>query len=355
MKIKNNRLLVLLTLFVLAVNCLAIEIIPPTHPAIHYVGRVDRSNPTEVRFDWPGVSIGCIFTGNQIGINIEGGEKNYFNLFIDGELLSVFSAPRDTTLFFRLTNDVVHHELLLTKRTEADMGMARFTGFILDEKAEILPSSRKSTRRIEFIGNSITCGYGTEGANRDERFSPNTENNHFIAHSGKGVVRNYGDEKMVSDPKETMPGRYDRTLDNDTTHLWDFKQWKAHCVVINLGTNDYSTQPHPDRVAFLNAYKELIAKVRSSHGNVPIFCVVGPMINEPCFSYLKELTYFYRTEVKDTNIYFAGLPDKLLNDGVDLGSDWHPSYKGQLKIAAQLLAPIATVMDWDFQTEEIYP
>src|SRR5690606_31289516 len=106
MKIKNNRRLVLLTRFVLAVNCVASEIIPPAHPAIHYVGRVDRSNPTEVRFDWPGVSIGCIFTGNQIGINIEGGEKNYFNLFIDGELLSVFSAPRDTTLFFRLTNDV---------------------------------------------------------------------------------------------------------------------------------------------------------------------------------------------------------------------------------------------------------
>lgn len=371
MNIKPIRLLILLTLIVSAGNCHAKELIPPTHPAINYVGRVDRSNPNEVRFDWPGVSIGCFFTGDQIGISLEGGWKSYFNLFIDGELISVFTAPHDTTLFFQPTNDAAYHELLLTKRTEADMGMVRFKGFILDEKAEILTSSQESERRIEFIGNSITCGYGTEGANRDERFSAETENNyksyaailarafnadaHYIAHSGIGMVRNYGDEKSVSDPKTTMPGRYDRTLDNDTTLLWDFSQWKAHCVVINLGTNDFSTQPHPDRDSFQNAYKGLIAKVRSTHGDVPIFCVVGPMINEPCFSYVKELTHYYRTEVKDTNVYFAGLPDNLLNDGVDLGSDWHPSYKGQLKIAAQLLDPIATVMDWDFQTKEIYP
>lgn len=292
---------------------------------------MDKSNPTAVRFDWPEVSIDCRFTGEQIGLRIEGGERNHFNLFIDGELASIFSAPRDTTLYFRPTTRAESHELLLTKRTEADMGMTRFMGFILNEKGELLPTNRQTKRSIEFIGNSITCGYGTEGSNRDERFRPETENNyksyaailarafsaeaHFIAHSGKGAVRNYGDENPVSDPVETMRGRYNRTLDNDPSQLWDFSQWKADCVVINLGANDYSTTPHPDRDPFLNAYKELISKVRNAHGDVPVFCVVGPMINEPCFTYVKELTLYFRNEVKDEKVYFAGLPDNLLNQG----------------------------------------
>ncbi|MDD3625427.1 MAG: SGNH/GDSL hydrolase family protein [Proteiniphilum sp.] len=371
MKKRPISLLLLLTLLLSTGNCHAKKLIPPTHPAIRYMGRVDRSNPQAVRFDWPGVSVGCRFTGEQIGLRIEGGEKNHFNLFIDGELVSIFSAPRDTTLYFRSSNHAASHELLLTKRTEADMGMTRFRGFILEEKGEILPSPRPTGRRVEFIGNSITCGYGTEGNNRDERFRPDTENNyksyaailarafsaeaHFIAHSGKGAVRNYGDEKPVSDPEETMPGRYGRTLDNDPSLPWDFCQWKADCVVINLGTNDFSTTPHPDRDSFLKAYKELISTVRNTHGNVPVFCVVGPMINEPCFSYIKDLTLYYRDQEKDEQLYFAGLPDNLLNQEDDLGSDWHPSYQGQLKIAAQLLVPIATVMEWDFQSDEIFP
>lgn len=109
----------------------------------------------------------------------------------------------------------------MTKRTEADMGITRFMGFVLEDNGELFPLSETPNRRIEFIGNSITCGYGTEGNNKDERFKPDTENNcksyaailarafsadaHFIAHSGKGLVRNYDDKKSVFDTHDTMP------------------------------------------------------------------------------------------------------------------------------------------------------
>ncbi len=79
------------------------------------------------------------------------------------------------------------------------------------------------------------------------------------------------------------------------------------------------------------------------------------MINEPCYSYVKELTLYFRNVLKDDQLYFAGLPDNLLNQGDDLGSDWHPSYNGQKKIAAQLLNPIATRLNWDYVYEEMHP
>jgi len=345
--------------------------ISPHHPDIRYSGRVDMSRKDSVSFDWPGVAILCRFTGSSVGIIINGGKENYFNLFIDDELISVFHAPRDTTMVFKNLNRKGSHALRITKRTEADMGRTHFLGILLDDGGEMKPVLTIEERRIEFIGNSITCGYGTEGSNRDERFRPDTENNyksyaailarafsaeaHFIAHSGLGVVRNYGDEKPVSDPGQTLPGRYNRTLDNDAHHTWNFSSWKADCVIINLGTNDFSTPPHPDKHTFQEGYKDLIMRVRKAYGHIPVFCVVGPMTNEPCFSYVKELTLYFRNVKKDDQLFFVGLPDHLLNQEDDLGSDWHPSYKGQLKIAAQLLNPIATVLHWDYQYEEIHP
>lgn len=345
--------------------------ISPHHPGIHYSGRVDMHRKDTVSFDWPGVAIRCHFTGPSVGIMINGGKENYFNLFIDDELISVFHAPRDTTMVFKNLKRKGSHELRITKRTEADMGRAHFFGILLDDRGQMKPVGNIAERKIEFIGNSITCGYGTEGSNRDERFRPDTENNyksyaailarafsaeaHFIAHSGLGVVRNYGDEKPVSDPERTLPGRYNRTLDSDAGLLWNFSSWKPDCVIINLGTNDFSTLPHPDKQTFQEGYKALIMKVRNAYGPIPVFCVVGPMTNEPCFSYVKELTLYYRNILKDNQVYFTGLPDNLLNLEDDLGSDWHPSYQGQKKIAAQLLNPVATVLKWDYQYEEIHP
>lgn len=367
------------TLFLLVIVCSlfpfsetkANKLISPHHPYICYSGRVDKSKKESVNFDWPGVAIHCHFTGSSVGIKMNGGKDNYFNLFIDDMLVSVFHAPRDTTMVFKNLKRKSSHELRITKRTEAEMGMTRFMGIILDDEGALKPLLDIEKRRIEFIGNSITCGYGTEGSNRDERFRPDTENifksyaailarafsaeAHFIAHSGLGVVRNYGDEKPVSDPSQTMPGRYNRTLDNDACLTWNFSSWKPDCVIINLGTNDFSTPPHPDKHTFQNGYKELIMQLRKAYGDIPVFCVVGPMTNEPCFSYVKELTLYFRDVLKDNQLFFAGLPDNLLNQGEDLGSDWHPSYNGQKKIAAQLLNPIATILNWDYAYNEIHP
>ena len=339
--------------------------IPPHHPYIHYVGRVDMSNNDTVRYDWPGVALMCNFSGRSIGIKLNGGAATHFNLFLDGELIDVIMAPQDTIITVRPTQHKKIHELKLIKRTEADMGMVQFMGFVMEDKGMLHPTSNPLTRRIEFIGNSITCGYGTEGKDRNEIFKPETENNyksyaailsrafnaeaHFIAHSGVGLVRNYGDENPATAKEKTILGRFGRTLDNGPDTSWDFSRWKPDCVIINLGTNDFSTTPHPDKFTFLKGYKELLDSVRQKYGKIPVFCVVGPMIDEPCFSYVKEFTRYCRWGQKDDQVFFVGMPDNLLNNHDDLGSDWHPSYKGQQKIAKLLLTPVASVMNWEYQ------
>jgi hypothetical protein len=150
-----------------------------------------------------------------------------------------------------------------------------------------------------------------------------------------------------------MPLRLSRTFDTDSVKKWNFNQFKPDAVVINLGTNDYSTLPHPDKAVFKHHYEQLIENIVNLYGTIPVFCVVGPMTDEPCYSIVKEVVEDYNLLHLGTKVYFAGIPDGLLNNTTDLGSDGHPSYRGQRKSAAYLVPLMANVMKWSYLDAEI--
>jgi hypothetical protein len=60
-----------------------------------------------------------------------------------------------------------------------------------------------------------------------------------VAWSGKGVYNNYNGNRV-----EPMPKLYDRAVPNDKNSPWDFS-WQPDLIIINLGTNDYSTNNDP--------------------------------------------------------------------------------------------------------------
>jgi len=368
---KKISLLILAGMFLLlsAKAQQQIKLIDADNPAFSYFGRTDRSDPKAVRFDWPGVYLRCAFTGNTLELRLKGGTRDYYNVFVDNQPTRVIHTVADSLFTFGGFQGKGTHELLITKRTEADMGVGRFYGIGIAQNEKILPSAIKNQRKIEFIGNSITCGYGTEGLSGQEHFKPETENSYksyasitarafgadysLIAHSGLGIIRNYNDKSKISVKLPPMPPRFDRVLDTDSVKKWDFRQWVPDAVVINLGTNDYSTLPHPDKAVFKRQYERLIEKVVEVYGSVPVFCVVGPMTNEPCYSIVKEVVDDYKLTHHDTRIYFAGIPDRLLNNTSDLGSDGHPSYRGQRKTAFSLVPLMANVLKWSYQDAEI--
>jgi hypothetical protein len=103
---------------------------------------------------------------------------------------------------------------------------------------------------------------------------------------------------------------------------------------------------------FKAGYEKLIGEVRKQYGDLPIFCVVGPMTDEPCYSYVKEMVDEFRSVYQKKNVYFVGIPVYLMNPEKDLGSDSHPNYQGQRKMAAHVLPVIASVTGWDFKNTE---
>lgn len=337
-----------------------IGIIDADDPNIQYIGRFDFSNPKKAVFDWAGVSISAKFEGTSCSVRLDD-NKNEYAVTVD------HGAPRllttDTSKVYRVAwglADSIPHTILIQKRTEPLVGKGAFLGFILDNGRVLLPPEKRPERRIEFIGNSITSGFGVEGENPDCGFSPETENacmsyaamtaralnaDYFlISYSGRGVVRNYGDINTTS--PDPMPALYNRTCFFDSTLEWDFSRWTPQAVVINLGTNDYSTQPYPDKKVFQEVYHRLIERVRLTYPGVTMFCICGPMIGEPCLGYIKEVVELQqKIRKRDKDVFFIEIPGKFLSD-TDWGCDHHPNIGGMSKMADVIVPVIKIRMNW---------
>jgi hypothetical protein len=200
---------------------------------------------------------------------------------------------------------------------------------------------------------------------------------HIEAWSGKGVVRNFGDPSTTSvDP---FPVYFNRTIAVHPDPIWDFAHFQPDAVVINLGTNDYSTyvsrrqslirkasawynvryapiywqlvccsaaavamhsNPTPPQSVFVQGYQSLIAQVRSAYGSkMPIFLACGPMIGNPCCQYVQQVVQ------SSSNTHYIDLT-KLNLQPSDYGCAGHPSVSGQKKMAVAAEPVIASVLGW---------
>uniref|UniRef100_UPI003217B6CA SGNH/GDSL hydrolase family protein n=1 Tax=uncultured Draconibacterium sp. TaxID=1573823 RepID=UPI003217B6CA len=341
---------------------------PANNDAFTYMGRIQHDNET-VKYNWPGVTVLTRFTGKELGIKIKGGESNYFNVWIDDKPEQVVYAVNDTIWWYPEKLSKGNHQLRIVKRTEGNMGMAEFSGIYVGRNEHVMKVPPLSPRKILFIGNSITCGYGTEGKNKSERFKPSTENceksyatimarafgaqYHLISHSGLGMVRNYGDKQKISTQRKPMPARLEYLFDENPDLKYDLQNYIPDVVVINLGTNDFSTLPHPDENAFVTAGKRLITKLKQVFPQTKIVCITGPMTNEPCYTYTKKIVEQIRVEQQTQDIVFVGIPVNLLNSETDLGSDHHPSYQGQLKSAQIIIPVLGSILNWNYSLNEI--
>src|SRR5690606_37626129 len=94
-----------------------------------------------------------------------------------------------------------------------------------------------------------------------------------VAYSGKGVFQNYGGGR-----EEVMPELYLRTNPFDEDSEWDFEKWIPEIVVVNLGTNDFSSEI-PDSVGFVKSYVNLLKTITKNYPNAQVVCLLSPMLS----------------------------------------------------------------------------
>jgi len=285
------------------------------------------------------------------GVNASAG--NFYDIFIDGKqyVLQLKNNSYFYTIATGLSASNVH-SLLISKRTEPYIGSTYFMGVSVDNNATLLPPPARSSRRIEFLGDSITCGYGNLGV-PPCNFTPVTEENyvsygpvtaralnaeyHLEAWSGIGLVRNYNDSKLVSDPN--FPDFFNRTIAAQGDDYWNFTSWIPDAVVINLGTNDYGPLPYPNNTFWIESYGAFATYIRSEYGkDVVIFAVCGPMISGQCCQNVQAAAQAYDLVYIDM--------ENILDPSTDIGCNGHPNAAGHAKMSFVALPIIQKTMQW---------
>lgn len=338
---------------------------PASDSRIEYTGRT-LVNGDDVSYDWSGVYFRIRFNGPSLKMKCSDTKNCWFNLWTDKEM-----TPKADKVFIVGAADTLvvladglgkgEHEVILQKRTEGEQG--RFTVHSFITEGEVLQAQGRKERHIEFIGDSYTCGYGTESNDKNDPFLAETENCNLtyaaiaaryfdadfnlVSHSGQGIVRNYDN----AGPGYHMPHRYKQTFNAAKEPLWDASQapYTPDVVVIYLGTNDFSTGQQPQEINFRNNYIALLNRVKENYGeNIPILCM-GSNANPYLYDYIRNAVVISGLK----KVAYMTVSNFAHDYEGDLGASWHPNYKGHVKVASCMIPYISTLTGWEM-TEKAY-
>ena len=229
----------------------------------------------------------------------------------------------------------------------------------------IKPTAEKDLL-IEFIGDSITCGYGVDDPNENNHFSTKTEDitktyaylaaealgadYSMVSYSGHGIISGYttGDKVtgQLVPPYYTKLG-YSRTPNphfNPVELEWDFEKRRPDVIVINLGTNDdsYTGNDTARQEEFCAAYTEFLKTVRTNNPDAKILCTLGIM-GDRLFPVIESAVDNYIAETGDTNVYTMKFDVQSAADGYS--ADWHPSVITHEKAAQKLVSEIEALLN----------
>ncbi|MDB5006679.1 MAG: celE 1 [Mucilaginibacter sp.] len=341
--------------------CSAQTIIKSNDSHISYSGRIAMID-SAAELSWSASSVIINFSGTQISAMLkdERSDNNY-NVIVDGKVTGIIhpaQAKKEYTLVSGLKLD--KHTLELFKRTEWAMGKTWFYQFELDKDAKVLPPPPVKKRKMEFFGNSISCGYADEDTTGKDRGTSPYENGylsyaaltarHFNAEfyntskSGIGIT--------VSWFPLIMSEMYDRLDATDPNSKWDFSKYKPDVVVINLFQNDSWIVNLPNNDKFkarfgtttptaqfiTKAYADFVRSVRGKYPEAHIICILGSMDatkpGSPWPGYIDKAV----ASLNDKNILTHFIPYKNTNG--------HPSVKEQQAMADDLIGFMEKNIVW---------
>jgi lysophospholipase L1-like esterase len=341
---------------------------PATDVSISFQGRIVLDRNGNIELISSASFVGFLFEGDSCNVLLQNiatpGNNNYVALEIDGEYSGRLKVSDNEIKNFSIKSQnklSPWHSLRIYKATEAANGIVIFHGV----KAQKLKQLEvKNTLKIEFIGNSITCGMGN-----DIQLLPCGSDKWYDQHnaywsyasitaralkadfmlssiSGAGMYRNWNSDGP------TVPVQYKSAyLRMDSLRQWNFKSFIPDIVVIALGTNDLSKGDGIlprlpfDSTSFIREYITFIGTIYSNYPAAKIILLTSPMISderaEVLFSCLKMIKTKATKQYpgrKEIGIFrFSAVPST--------GCSGHPTIEEHKMMAAQLLPYLQEVVD----------
>ena len=319
------------------------------------------------------------FHGARCEVTIAGDNKAYpgdrdnlvrIGIYVDGvRVVDEMIDAKEKTFTVLAAEEARDVTVRIVKLSETAMSTCGVKEIRVDDPEGVRPTPVRS-RKIEFIGDSITCGYGVDDEVAEHHFSTTTEDvtrayayrtaellgadYSMCSISGYGIISGYtatGEEKVTA---QQLPKFYEKLGFSYNTYQkkiaatvkWDFDAFRPDLIVINLGTNDDSyTLDHPERrEEYRAAYVEFLKVVRKNNPDARILCTLGVM-GDRLYPMVYRAVADYKAETGDTNISAMKFDVQKASDGYV--ADWHPTAVTHEKAAEKLTAEIRKLMGWE--------
>lgn len=322
-----------------------------------------------IEFRMIGTSVKITFSGDDTTQGNETEGKARVGIYVNGERVidTILEQPEQTFSVFE-SSESQEITVGVIKLSECAMSVMGIKDIEAETADGIHPTAKKE-HAIEFVGDSITCGFGVDLEDPDTPFQTSTEDvtrayayktaqklnadYSMVSYSGYGVLSGYTDTDIRQE-EQLVPNYYEKTgfsygkpfgtfQMQDTA--WDFSKYMPDLVVINLGTNDdsYCKDDEVRRQQFTEKYVEFLKVIRKNNPQATILCIVG-LMGERIYPGVENAVSIYTTETAETNVYAMKLTEQIPEDG--LVSCSHPTETSHEKAAARVADRIETIMNW---------
>lgn len=327
-----------------------------------------------------GSGVAFNFTGKKLVVTIQGSDNakiennntNYARLAVYVNGVRVVDDMMDCEKKTYTVADSEETQVLqvqIMKVSESPMSAIGIEPLACDEEAAITPMPAKA-HKIEFIGDSITCGYGTDDEDMTHTFSTETEDvtkayayktaklldadYSMFSASGYGIISGYTADPQVRGAAELIPPYYEsQCFSRDTFGEagypadipWNFAEYQPEVIVINLGTNDdsYCQDTIEKQEEYVRQYIEFLKVVRKNNPKAEIFCVLG-LMGDRLYPRVCEAAEGYTAQTGDKRIHTVHIPEQ---DGtVGYVIDYHPLPQMHTMASEVVAAAIKETMNW---------
>ena len=322
-------------------------------------GRYAADATGGVRLGFPGGVIHLRFRGRSLTLRATASADDVaFDVSVDGAALTLLRLHQGDGDYAVLTSSsVAEHTVALTRRNESWQGTCTLAGFALGAGDTLLPAPALPGRKLMFIGDSVTCGAMTSyepARDMSDKLNSNGRLSygmlvarrlgaqcHLVSYGGRGIIRDWQGIRDIGN----APQFYELALPDDPAVRWDNSRYVPDAIGIQLGTNDFN-QGVPDQNEFVNAYVELIRKVRRDAPAALIFVMDSPIVNDDAVKGPRRTILHYYLEqivarARDAKVMLAPLAHY---PGVP--GNGHPSRAEHEAMAAELEPLLRRALGW---------
>ena len=295
-------------------------------------------------FSASGIEFNADLRGGDLMLRVDSAGVSYYTLYINGvrqdQRLEFADGIRDYVIAEDLAAG--EYNVKLIKQTQAEHSVSTLISLSMNGSFMARPADKELL--IEFIGDSITCGYGlvgypTEGVTNygGAKFMDAT-----LAYAYKTAEALGADHSLVSlsgwailpnaNGGGCIPAIYQKTSYKRSNIEYEPER-AADIVVIHLGTNDfYSRKENYDD--FVPESKKFIADVKEMHPGAKIIWVYGSMMSG---SNLSKFENTVHSIINDLGGEASGLYSVKVPQSSSGTNNSHPTPEAQAR-SAEILA-----------------